>query len=101
MTLEHFLIASLFIFCLGLYGVLSRQHLIGILIGVELMLNAATLNFMAFNYFVISDPAVGQIITLFVIGLAAAEASIALSIILTVYRMRKSPDIDRLNDLKG
>ena len=78
---------------------LARRHLIGILIGIELMLNAASLNFMAFNRFTAPDPAVGQIAALFIIGLAAAEAAIALSIILAVYRSRKSIQVDDLEEL--
>jgi len=84
-----------------LYGVLARRHLIGVLIGIELMLNAASLNFLAFNRFVVNDPTTGQIIVLFVIGLAAAEAAVALSIVLALYRARKSVDVELLTDLRG
>lgn len=101
MTLSAFLLFSLFLFCLGLYAVLARRNLIAILIGVELMLNAASVNFMAFNYFLAPEPAVGQIAVLFIIGLAAAEAAIALSIILAVYRQRRAIDVDELTELKG
>lgn len=101
MTLEGFLIVGLLLFCLGLYGVLSRRHLVGILIGVELMLNACSLNFMAVNRFSVTDPATGQIFVLFIIGLAAAEAAVALSIILAVFRARRSVDVEDLRDLKG
>ena len=99
--LQAWLFFALVLFCLGLYAVLGRRNLIAILIGVELMLNAANINFLAFNHFVAVDPAVGQIVVLFVIGLAAAEAAIALSIILVVYRMRQSIDVNRLDSLKG
>lgn len=101
MTLQAFTLFSLALFCVGLYGVLARRNLIAILIGVELMLNAASVNFLAFNYFLAPDPAVGQIIVLFIIGLAAAEAAIALSIILAVYRQRQAIDIDQLTELEG
>ncbi len=101
MSLHGWLIFSALLFSLGLYAVLARRHLIGILIGIELMLNAASLNFMAFNRFTAPDPAVGQIAALFIIGLAAAEAAIALSIILAVYRSRKSIQVDDLEELKG
>lgn len=101
MTLQAFLLFSLVLFCIGLYAVLARRNLIAILIGIELMLNAASVNFMAFNYFLIEDPAVGQIVVLFIIGLAAAEAAIALSIILAVYRQRQDIDVDQLSELKG
>lgn len=101
MTLEGFLLVGLILFCLGLYAVLSRRHLVGVLIGVELMLNACSLNFMAFNRFSVTDPTAGQIFVLFIIGLAAAEAAVALSIILAVFRVRRSVDVEELRDLKG
>jgi len=101
MTLHVFLFLALGLFALGLYGVLARRHLIGVLIGIELMLNAASLNFLAFNRFVVNDPTTGQIIVLFVIGLAAAEAAVALSIVLALYRARKSVDVELLTDLRG
>lgn len=101
MTLSMWLIFALVLFCLGLYAVLARRNLIAILIGIELMLNAASVNFLAFNAFVTRDPAVGQIIVLFVIGLAAAEAAVALSIILAVYREHAGIDVASLEELKG
>jgi NADH:ubiquinone oxidoreductase subunit K len=101
MSLESFVLLSLLLFGAGLYAVLARKNLIAILIGVELMLNAVSLNFMAFNRFLAPDPAVGQVIVLFIIGLAAAEAAIALSIILVVYRQRRQIDVDDLDELKG
>lgn len=100
MTLSHFLLVALALFSLGLYAVLTRRHLIGMLIGVELMLNAASINFLAFDRFVVHDPTTGQIVVLFIIGLAAAEAAIALSIILAAYRARRSADVDALDELK-
>ena len=75
MSLEMFTLFALLLFCVGLYAVLARRNLIAILIGIELMLNAASLNALAFNRFVSPDPAVGQIMVLFIIGLAAAEAA--------------------------
>lgn len=101
MSIEAFTLFALLLFCVGLYAALSRRNLIAILIGIELMLNAASLNALAFNRFVSTDPAVGQILVLFIIGLAAAEAAIALSIIVAVYRQRTSIDVDDLRDLRG
>lgn len=101
MTLEGFVLLSLVLFTAGLYAVLARRNLIAILIGVELMLNAASLNFLAFNRFLAVDPVTGQVFVLFIIGLAAAEVAIALSIILTVYRQRKRIDVDDLTELRG
>ncbi|MCC6748717.1 MAG: NADH-quinone oxidoreductase subunit NuoK [Deltaproteobacteria bacterium] len=101
MNLQTFSLLALALFCIGLYGVLSRRNLIGILIGVELMLNAASLSFLGYSRFAVKNPATGQIAVLFIIGLAAAEAAVALSIVLTVYRSRKSINVDDLADLKG
>lgn len=86
---------------MGLLGVLLRRNLIGMLISVELMLNGANLNFMAFNRFLAPEPAVGQIFTLFVMGLAAAEAAIGLSIILALFRQMRSINIERAQQLRG
>ncbi len=101
MTLQTYLLLGLILFSLGLYCVLSRRNLIGVLIGIELMMNAASLNFMAFNRFSVSDPSTGQVIVLIVIGLAAAEVAIFLSIILNVYRMRRAIDVEELKELQG
>lgn len=100
MTLQAFLLVSLLLFSLGLYAVIARRNLIAILIGAELMLNAASINFMAFSHFLPVEPLTGQIVVLFIIGLAAAEIAIALSIILIVYRQRKSIAVDELTELK-
>jgi NADH-quinone oxidoreductase subunit K/NAD(P)H-quinone oxidoreductase subunit 4L len=71
------------------------------LISVELMLNGANVNFMAFNKFLAPNPAVGQIITLFVMGLAAAEAAIGLSIIFALFRRMRSINVERAQRLRG
>lgn len=99
--LQPYLLFGLLLFCLGLYAVLSRRNLIAILIGVELMLNAASINFLAFNNFSAADAVTGQVVVLFIIGLAAAEVAIALAIVLSVHRQRQSIDVDELKDLKG
>jgi NADH:ubiquinone oxidoreductase subunit K len=100
-SLGTFLVIAAALFSLGLLGVLQRRNLIGMLISVELMLNGANLNFMAFNRFLAPEPAVGQIITLFVMGLAAAEAAIGLSIILALFRRIHSINVERAQQLKG
>ena len=77
MTLEIWLLFAAVLFAFGIYAVVARRDLIAVLIGVELMLNAASLNFMAFNRFVATEPVTGQIIVLFIMGLAAAEVRLA------------------------
>lgn len=100
-SLNTYLVISAFLFSIGLLGVLQRRNLIGMLISIELMLNAANVNFMAFNRFLSPEPVVGQIITLFIMGLAAAEAAIGLSIILALFRKMHSINIERAQKLKG
>jgi NADH:ubiquinone oxidoreductase subunit K len=100
-SLSTYLFIALLLFCIGLFGLLQRRSLIGMLISVELMLNAASINFLAFNRFLIPDPATGQIMVLFVMGIAAAEAAIALSLILALYRRMRSIDIEKARELKG
>ena len=100
-TLGTYLFVAAILFSLGLLGVLLRRNLIGMLISVELMLNGANLNFMAFNRFLMPEPGVGQIIALFVMGLAAAEAAIGLSIILALFRQMRSINVERAQQLRG
>ncbi len=100
-SLSAYLMISAVLFCLGLLGVLQRRNLIGMLIAIELMLNAASLNFMAFNRFLAPEPAVGQIFTLFIMGIAAAEAAIGLSIIFALFRRVRSINIERAQQMRG
>lgn len=99
--LQTYLYLAIVLFAIGLYGVLARRNLIAVLISVELILNAASLNFMAFNRFLAPTPAVGQIIALFIMAVAAAEAAIALSIIIAVYRKLKTVNIEQATELRG
>lgn len=99
--LQTYLYLAIVLFAIGLYGVLARRNLIAILISVELILNAASINFMAFNRFLAPTPAVGQIITLFIMAVAAAEAAIALSIIIAVYRKLKTVNVEQATELRG
>ncbi len=99
--LSTYLYLAIVLFAIGLYGVLARRNLIAVLISVELILNAASLNFMAFNRFLAPTPAVGQIITLFIMAVAAAEAAIALSIIIAVYRKLKTVNVEQATELRG
>ena len=96
-----YLIIAALLFGIGFYGLVHRRTLIGMLIAGELILAGASLNFMAFNRFLAPDPTVGQIFTLFIMGIAAAEAAIALSIIIAVYRNFSTIDVDDVSELKG
>ena len=100
-TLETYLVIGAFLFGIGIYGLLQRRSLIGMLIAGELILAGASLNFMAFNRFLAPDPTTGQVFTLFIMGVAAAEAAIALSIVIAVYRNYKSIDTEDTVELNG
>ena len=99
--LHVYLSAAAFLLAVGIYGLIRRRTLIGMLISGELIFSAASLNFMAFNRFKAPDPAVGQIVVLFIMGLAAAEIAIALSIIIAVYRNYRSVKTRELSELNG
>ena len=99
--LNGFLIVSAIVFVLGLYCVLTRRNAIGILMGVELVLNGATVNFVAFAYHNPAFEIEGQIFALFVIVMAAAEAAIALAIVLNFYNNHATVDVDTAEELKG
>jgi len=99
--LDLYLITAALLFAIGVFGLIRRRTLIGMLISGELIFSAASLNLMAFNRFTVEDPSVGQIFVLFIMGLAAAEVSIALSIIVAVYRNYRSVQTEQLSELKG
>ena len=100
-NLASYLIVSLVMFGCGIFALIERRNLVGMLIGIELMLNAASVNFMAFNHFLAPDTVTGQIMTLFVIGLAAAEATLFLAIVVAVYRHYRSINIEEVDHLRG
>jgi len=96
------LLLSSFLFCIGLAGALTRRNAILVLIGIEVMLNAANLNFIAFwRYGPHPAALTGILFTLFSIGIAAAEAAVGLGIILAVYRHTQTTDLDQMNSMKG
>ncbi len=99
--LTHFLILAAILFVCGLLTVLTKRHAIGILMGVELMLNAANINLVAFNHYSAGDRLDGQVFALFVIVIAAAEAAVALAIFLNFYNNFGSVDVERANELRG
>lgn len=98
-TITDFLIVSAALFCIGLYMIVSKRNAIQILIGIELMLNAAILNLVAFGQYDKYNND-GQIFALFAIVLAAATTAVALAIILNVYKKYKTIDPNQINNLK-
>lgn len=103
--LHGYLLVGAALFSLGIVGILSRKNTIGILLGIELVLNAAGLNFVAFSkYRAAADAARqidGQVVALFIILIAAAEAAVALAIILRFYRLKQTIDSDEANLLRN
>jgi len=104
-NLVSFLLVSAILFCLGVYIVLTRRNAIGILMGIELILNAAGLNFVAFSRFLQLRPATqifsGQVFTLFIITVAAAEVAVALAIVLSLFSKLKTIDVVNFKKLRG
>src|SRR5437588_12215436 len=101
-TLQLFLVVSAALFCIGLPAALSRRHAIFILIGIEMMLAAANLNFIAFWRFAPQpQPPIGIMVAIFAIAIAAAEAAVGLAMVIVVYRHFRSTNVDQLNQLKG
>ncbi len=97
--LTHFLIVSGILFSLGVYGIVTRKNAVMVLMGIELILNAANINFVAFSRFG-NFGLGGQAIALFVIILAAAEAAIALAIVLNIYKTFTNVNVDEIDNLK-
>jgi len=99
-NLYIYLFISVFLLCAGILGIVFRRTLIGMLISVELILNGAGLNFVALNRFLDQDNASGVIFTLFIMGIAVAEAAIALGVILLTFRMFKHIEGEKLKEMK-
>lgn len=98
--LPHFLVIGAVLFALGAYTVITRTNAVGILMGVELILNAANVNFVAFSRYNPSPVLTGQVFSLFVIVLAAAEAAVALAIVLAIYMNTKTIDVTQADTLR-
>jgi len=97
--LTHFLVVSSILFSLGIYGIITRKNAVMVLMGIELILNSANINFVAFSKY--GNLGInGQIVALFVIVLAAAEAAIALAIVLNIYKTYANVNVDEIDHLK-
>lgn len=104
-TLQHYLIVSAFLFSIGTVLIITRRNAVLVLMGLELVLNAAALNFIAFSRFVkptgpTTSPVTGDATTIFVIVIAAAEAAVALSIVLNLYNNFSTIDVDEVDELR-
>ncbi len=98
--LEHFIVVSGILFSIGVYGVLAKRNAVVVLMSVELMLNAVSINMVAFAVYTAPSVFVGIIFAIFIITVAAAEVGLALAVVLRVFRNRGTANIDEVNTLK-
>src|SRR5688572_7046763 len=98
-SLEAYLVLSAVLFCIGLFGVITRRNTIGILLGIELMLNSVNINLVAFARF--SGSVAGMVFTVFTISITVAEMALGLAIVILLFRVRRTAMADHLDLLKG
>ena len=98
--LPHYLVLAAALFSLGILGLLTRRNAVNVLMSIELILNAANVNLVAFSRFATGNME-GQLFGVFVIVVAAAEVAVGLAIVLTLYRLRRTPNLDEADILKG
>ncbi len=100
MHLQYVLILAALLFCIGIYGLITSRNAVRVLMSIELLLNAVNLNLMAFSNYLDPVEIKGQVFTVFVITVAAAEAAVGLAIVLAIYRNRDTVDMEQFNLLK-
>src|SRR3954469_16324074 len=98
--LTHILFVSTALFFIGMYGLFTRRNLITMLMAIELILNSVNINFVSFNKYLYPDKLDGLFFTIFIITVAAAEAAVAIAIIINLYRSHKSIDVEDADELK-
>ena len=98
--LTHYLVLSAVLFCIGLYGALTRRNAVIILMCIEIMLNAVNISLVAFSSYVVPQLLTGQVFAIFVIVVAAAEVAVGLAIVLAIFRHFKDIDTNNINLLK-
>ena len=98
--LTHILFVSTALFFIGMYGLFTRRNMITMLMSVELILNSVNINFVAFNKYLYPDKLEGVFFTLFIIAIAAAEAAVAIAIIINLYRNLQSIDVEAADEMK-
>lgn len=98
--LSWYLMLAALLFCVGVFGVLARRNAVGILMGIELMLNAVNLNLVAFWRYLSPSAIAGQVFTLIVFAVAASEAAVGLALIISIYRRRSTVVADEINLMK-
>ena len=98
--LEAYLLVASILFCIGVWGLINSRNAVRVLMSIELMLNAVNINLMAFSSYLDGDLIRGQVFTVFVITVAAAEAAVGLAILLSLYRNRVTVDMESFNLLR-
>ena len=98
--LEHYLVLSVILFSIGLYGALAKRNAIVILMSIEIMLVAVSIAMVAFSRFIVPTLLTGQVFVIFIMVVAAAEAAVGLAIIITIYRHRETIDATKVNLMK-
>lgn len=99
-SLTHYVVLSALLFSIGLFGVFTKRNAVAVLICIELMLNAVNINLVAFSKYITPTDFIGQIFSIFVITVAAAEVGVGLAIIIAIYRNRLTVDLDNFDWLK-
>lgn len=99
-SIEHFLVVSTLMFFTGVYGFIVRRNLITMLMSIELILNSVNINFLVFNRYLYPDQMQGHFFSLFIVGIAAAEASVAIALIINIYRNLKNIDVENVSEMK-
>jgi len=104
LTLNHFLILGAVLFCIGLYGAIAKHNAVAVLMGIEIMLNAVNITMVGFSFYNQVKPystyLTGQIFAIFIITVAAAEAAVALAMIIAIYRKRATVDVSDIDLMK-
>lgn len=96
-----YLALAIILFCIGLYGALTKKNTVIVLISIELMLNAVNINLVTFSKYGVNPSITGQVFALFSIAVAAAEVAVGLAILISLYRNRRTVNIDEMNQLKN
>ena len=104
LSLNHYLVLGAVLFCIGLYGALAKRNAVAVLMGIEIMLNAVIITMVAFSFYnevpTYSTYLTGQIFAIFIITVAAAEAAVALAMIIAIYRKRSTVDVGEIDIMK-
>lgn len=99
-TLQHYLILSAVLFCIGLYGVLVKRNAVVILMCIEIMLNGVNIAMVAFSRYIVPTALTGQVFAIFIMTVAAAEVAVGLAIVIAIYRSRQTIDVASINLMK-